>query len=150
MSSRTLYHVAPAGTRERLNAALGLCLVAAILLALWSRDPRTYGIGDLCPSKRFLGIYCPGCGGTRAIHDLTHLEWGRAFACNPLLVLVGTPTALWFGLGMGMVVFFGRRPSLTLPPAAWSIFTATVLAYWILRNFPSPDLECLRPPSGGE
>ncbi|NBX37755.1 MAG: DUF2752 domain-containing protein, partial [Planctomycetes bacterium] len=36
-------------------------------------------------------MQCPGCGSTRAMHDLLNADLVRAFRCNPALVVIGLP-----------------------------------------------------------
>lgn len=38
-----------------------------------------------CVLHTFLGIYCPGCGGTRAISALLHGRLWDSFSCHPLV-----------------------------------------------------------------
>jgi hypothetical protein len=61
---------------------LGLATVALHL-----RDPHQSGSWGYCPSA-LLGVYCPGCGGLRAVNDLTRGELGAAASSNLLLVVL--------------------------------------------------------------
>ena len=65
--------------------------LALATLALRLRDPHQHGSWGLCPSAA-LGIYCPGCGGLRAVNDLTHGDVGAAFSSN-LVVTAMVPVA---------------------------------------------------------
>lgn len=38
-----------------------------------------------CVLRMFFGIYCPGCGGTRAISALFHGQFLDSFICHPLV-----------------------------------------------------------------
>lgn len=38
-----------------------------------------------CVLRTFFGIYCPGCGGTRAISALLHGHLWDSFVCHPLV-----------------------------------------------------------------
>ena len=45
-----------------------------------------------------MGFYCPGCGGLRAVHDLTHGDVGAALSSNilvTLLIPVVSSAAVW-------------------------------------------------------
>ena len=75
-----------------LRHPLGLALLALAGLAgavvLWNVDPTQAGSPlPPCPSEWLTGLYCPGCGTTRALHALLHLDLAGALAMNPLLVL---------------------------------------------------------------
>lgn len=39
---------------------------------------------SICPSKRFLDMECLGCGSTRAIQHLIHLDFQKAWEYNKL------------------------------------------------------------------
>ena len=72
---------------QRISAptllAAGL-LVASVLLHL--RDPHRSGSWGYCPWLVLTGTYCPGCGGLRAVNDLTHGQVGAAASSNLLFV----------------------------------------------------------------
>ena len=61
---------------------------ARLTLALHYRDPHTQGSWGFCPVPRLTGLDCPGCGGLRAVNDLTNLDLAGAASSNLLLVLV--------------------------------------------------------------
>ncbi len=60
--------------------------LAAATLALHLRDPHEKGSWGLCPTAA-LGFSCPGCGGLRAVNDLSNLQVGAAASSNLLFVL---------------------------------------------------------------
>ncbi|MBK9015906.1 MAG: DUF2752 domain-containing protein [Saprospiraceae bacterium] len=49
-------------------------------------DPASSSFFPKCPFSR-PRLKCPGCGSQRAIHALLHLQVGRAFSENPLMVI---------------------------------------------------------------
>ena len=75
------------GRRERLLAPAylvgGLGLAT---LALHLRDPHDAYSWGQCPSAA-LGLSCPGCGGLRAVNDLTNLRLADAASSNLALVV---------------------------------------------------------------
>lgn len=50
-------------------------------------NPSTNSFFLKCPIKYFTGFSCPGCGSQRAIHELLHLNFKKAFEYNAMLVL---------------------------------------------------------------
>lgn len=131
--------------RGRTSASL---LVAAMVFGgawlLRSFDPSV--AGGLFPQCLFLavtGFYCPGCGVTRALHALAHLDVARAFAMNALVV-AGLPVLAWMGVqaargrsarvaGPLRVLFDGR---------AW---IAALALFGIARNLPWEPFASLAP-----
>lgn len=133
-------------TRARIVASLILCAIAIVLLAIAVKDPRTYGVGVLCPSLRWFGLYCPGCGSTRATYFLLHADVESAIRHNPLLVFVGVPVLMWLMFTLASSMFWARKPIIFSPRwFAWAVAIALV-SYGIVRNIPIHALENLRPP----
>lgn len=52
------------------------------------------GIG--CPIKTFTGISCAGCGMSRALFSLIHLEFKEAFYYHPLIFIMPMLVPLFF------------------------------------------------------
>lgn len=72
--------------------------IAGLTLALHVRDPHQQGSWGICPTKFLTGWDCPGCGGLRAVHDLTDLDVSAALSSNILVVLaVPLLVLLWLG-----------------------------------------------------
>src|SRR4051794_18522002 len=81
---------------------------AAALAVLYRFDPATAGFFPPCPFRLLTGLRCPGCGSTRALHQLLHGQVGAALALNPLLPL-SLPALGWVGLSL-------LRSAAGLPP----------------------------------
>ena len=60
--------------------------LAAATVALHFRDPHSQYSWGMCPSAA-LGLSCPGCGGLRAVNDLTNGDLAGAASSNLLLVV---------------------------------------------------------------
>ena len=62
------------------------------LLSLMYYLPINYfdnvGLQSNCIHVRVLGFQCPGCGFTRALHSLVHLNFKRAITYSPGVVFV--------------------------------------------------------------
>jgi hypothetical protein len=71
--------------------------LALATLALNLRDPHQHGSWGICPSAA-MGIYCPGCGGLRAVNDLTHGDVGAALSSNILVTLLIPVTVVLLSL----------------------------------------------------
>jgi hypothetical protein len=76
---------------------------AAAVAALHFRDPHEHGSWGFCPFLLLTGQPCPGCGGLRAINDLSNGDVLAAVSSNAFAVaLVATLAVAW-------VVWFVRR-----------------------------------------
>ncbi|MBF0488068.1 MAG: DUF2752 domain-containing protein [Nitrospirae bacterium] len=120
---------------------LSILIVAAA--AVYMYDPSLSGFYPKCLFYKLTGLYCPGCGGTRALHQLLHGNYTAAFRLNPLIVL-----ALPF-LAIGIILeirVFSRPAWLSYQHTryAWIVAVAIVL-FWILRNIPIEPFTYLMP-----
>ena len=126
------------------------CLaVAAVVLVglalLFAVDPAGSRLFPRCPLFATTGLYCPGCGTSRALHQILHGNLSAAFRLNPLMVLLLPPVA--YGLLGACVRRFSRRrlPTIVLPAVwIWALLGVVVL-YWVLRNIPAYPLNLLAP-----
>lgn len=113
-------------------AGAGLAAVALLHL----HDPHNTGAYGFCPFHVVTGLWCPGCGGLRAVNDLTNGDVIGSLSSNvfilPLLVVLVGAWMLWVrkrwrGAGDRMIVL--HKPSAVVILVLLAVFT-------ILRNTP--------------
>ena len=124
-------------------ALLGLAAAAGAVV-LWNVDPRQAGSPlPPCPSEWLTGLFCPGCGTTRALHALLHLDFASAMAMNPLLVLSLPFVALLLANQLFALPEGWRRLARRFGDARpWAVLLIT---YAILRNLPWEPFSWLAP-----
>jgi hypothetical protein len=124
--------------RQRmLTPVLVIGGLAAVTLALRLRDPHEHGAWGFCPSAA-LGIYCPGCGGLRAVNDLTHGDVAAAASSN-LAFVVALPFIVVGLLLWALGRWRGRPyrvPMSVITPVAYGSL-ALLAAFTVLRNLPA-------------
>jgi len=125
--------VTAAGLRApALVGAAGLG--AALLLHL--HDPHESGSYGYCPFLQLTGKPCPGCGGLRAVNDLTRGDFVGAASSNVLAV------ALVASLAVAWVLWVARRlrgrvgPMITLNLQAGFVLIGVLMVFGVLRNTP--------------
>lgn len=72
-------------TLYRLGLAAILVVAAVLFLIKWFRIPLS-GPLFACPIYSMTGLFCPGCGGTRAFHLLFQGKVLASVLCHPLVV----------------------------------------------------------------
>lgn len=113
-------------------------LVGGLTVALHFRDPHASGSWGFCPWAALTGFYCPGCGGLRAVNDLTNGDIAGAASSNLVFVLmVPVLVVLWLR--------WTRRAWSGAPepergvrhPGAWiAVFAVVMVVFGVLRNLP--------------
>lgn len=114
--------------------ALPIGLTSAAVAVLAVRDPHREGSYGVCPLLALTGLFCPFCGGLRAVHDLTTGDLTAALSDNVMVVL-----ALPFVVLAVVVARLrrrqGRKP---VSPPSWAAFVsvAVIVAFGVVRNLP--------------
>jgi hypothetical protein len=112
-----------------------IAVLAAVLAGvLWWFDPATVHL-PLCTFHRLTGLDCPGCGATRATHELLHGRIRAAWRDNALWVLL-LPAFLYAAAGE-LWMLSGRRPwpgDLARQKWFWICVVVAAAAFFIVRN----------------
>lgn len=117
------------------TGVLGLS-AATVLHLVDLNQPGHY---PTCPFLALTGLYCPGCGSLRALHDLTNLDLAGAWSMNPLTVAaVPYLVAVWM---LWLRRELAGRPRRRIAPA-WVPAGVGVLivVFWVPRNIPGFEL----------
>ena len=106
---------------------LALSLVYALIFNLF---PELFA----CSFKENLHLYCPGCGGSRAVTRLLSLDLvGSLIAFPPLYFAIGAIAEL--DIRMLLSIFKNDARLLrSYRPTAFIIFAAVLIVHFILRN----------------
>lgn len=124
--------------RQARTPVLVAAGVGVATLALRLRDPHQDGSWGLCPFKAVTGWDCPGCGGLRAVNDLTHFRFADAWYSNALFI-AAVPALV--GLWVLWTVRAWSGSGRSLPPEVVRYggiaFALVALAFTVWRNTPS-------------
>jgi len=122
-----------------MNAVTKMRAVACVALAgavvLYRFPPEQYDFYPQCPIFRYLHVYCPGCGATRALAALLHLRIAEALHYNALVVFFVPMLAAYFTVAYWRarrddVFTWPRVPALGL-----TALLVLIAAFGVLRNF---------------
>jgi len=138
-------HTAWLRTRSRYATLTAVSLLGLGAFALLRQvDPNVAGNPlPPCPFHTLTGLFCPGCGSTRCLYALTHLDLTGALAMNPLLVVSLPPLALLVLHGAGLLPrqLLGLAASLA-NPRLWLVLLP---GFAFLRNLPWMPFALLAP-----
>lgn len=120
--------------RSTVIAIWSVLLAGAVYLFMF--EPGKTGLFPVCLFRLVTGYTCPGCGSTRAMHQLLHGHVVTAFMLNPFFLLA-IPFLLYALVRYSVIVMRGGVPRRnTLPaPYIYALFFV-VLSFWIFRNTP--------------
>ena len=117
-------------TRAHLAAA-GL-LAAGSFLYFFSPDQHAFY--PRCLFHALTGWQCPGCGGTRALYHLLHLNFSQAMYYNAAVASLAPHALAAFVFCYVRVLRSGRAPTLWLPPQVVACLSLAVALFGLARN----------------
>jgi hypothetical protein len=130
----------PLSRRDRMRGPIITAgIVGGLTLALHLRDPHGAGSWGFCPWTALTGFYCPGCGGLRAVNDLTNGDLVGAASSNLVFVALVPVLVLWW-------LRWARRAWTGAPesergvqhPGVWiAVFAVVMVVFAVLRNLPA-------------
>jgi len=111
--------------RSRLIWGVSFGVGGLLYLKVWLPITK---IGIPCVFHEITGMYCPGCGATRAATALLNMDFPQAFHYNALLFCL---------LPMYAVYYASEKKQLrSLSKVMMIVMTTLTLAFGVLRNFP--------------
>lgn len=135
------------GSRKPWNLLLRGLILGALLSALVYvrlHDPLHSLTWVRCAFHTLTGLYCPGCGGLRATHQMLNGNLRAALDYNAFYVLL---VPILAGGVLSLLVPF-RLPSLPRAfrhPLWIKGFLVLYGAFWVARNLPYPLFTVLAP-----
>lgn len=137
--------------KDYIRWPLIILMILVVLLGLaysFFIDPNaTPAVTFPCVTYRMTGLYCPGCGDTRALHALLHGHILQAFDYNLLLPIIVLVLA-WYYL-VGLTTLIRKKRVMWIPQSLplWAAITigAVVVLFTVLRNIPVWPFSILAP-----
>ncbi len=128
--------------KRKLFIVLTVAILVFLAVILFFFNPSNASIFPPCPFHYVTGLYCPGCGSLRAVHQLMHGNITEAFDLNPLMILMLPVLLLLVVLPLIMKKVVTH--SFLKVNWGWILFSI-VLSFWILRNIPVSPFNLLAP-----
>jgi hypothetical protein len=118
------------GARLGLIAATG----CSGLAVLYRFPPSQYQIYPRCPFYAATHLLCPGCGGTRAIYELLHLNLTGALHYNALVTLLAPLALVWLAWGCYRLYRDNRFPPVPWPRGIALGLGVVAIAFAVIRD----------------
>ncbi|WP_302908348.1 DUF2752 domain-containing protein [Rhodococcus pyridinivorans] len=124
--------------------AIAVGAVAVCAAVAWADPATPGGVIPPCPTYSLFGILCPGCGSSRMLYSLVHLDVPAALHYNALGLVALAVLTVSFGLWTWSRARGTPMPRWTRyrwPPHLVLILTAM---WFVVRNIPVAPFTALR------
>ncbi|AWZ23181.1 hypothetical protein CEJ39_02425 [Rhodococcus pyridinivorans] len=124
--------------------AIAVGAVAVCAAVAWADPTTPGGVIPPCPTYSLFGILCPGCGSSRMLYSLVHLDVPAALHYNALGLVALSVLTVSFGLWTWSRARGTPMPRWTRyrwPPHLVLILTAM---WFVVRNIPVAPFTALR------
>ena len=112
-------------------AAVIVTAAVALVAYIYGHDPMTTADYPQCPSKRFTGYDCPGCGSTRALYALVHGRFADAWRYNALLFVLAPVLGLLLAAAL---LPPGNRLQRITASRPFTVALVAVMVLWTLAR----------------
>jgi hypothetical protein len=120
--------------KPRTFTGMAMTGVLAALAVIYRFPPTEYSFYPRCPIYLATHWLCPGCGSTRALHALLHLDVAGALHYNALFTLLFPLVCLWLGFICYRIMQYDQFPNLAIPRIVTACLIATVVLFTVARN----------------
>ena len=121
--------------KKRTLIVILLFMALILFLIIYKKTYDIYHIGIPCIFHEITGLYCPGCGMTRAIFSLLNLNIKQAIKYN-LLVVIVIPFIIIYIINYAYIWInnLKKDPSKIFPKWLWYILLIITILFGIIRN----------------
>ena len=132
-----------------ISAAIVLFLVAGIIL-IRAYDPyfaKERGAHLECYFNTITGYYCPSCGISRMLYELSHFNFINAIRNNAFFFFIFSPIVGYISIKYYLYFLFEKDILPGIRFNKWLIIIAVLLfiIFTIVRNIPSEPFNFLAP-----
>jgi uncharacterized protein DUF2752 len=133
-------------SKLKYSSIVFLAIALILVLSLYFfYSPNEFLFFPKCPFYSITGLYCPGCGSQRAIHEIFHGNLWEGLKHNLLFILLFV--VLWYQIIIYVLEISGRKIKknvLHKPLTTYAILIIIIL-FWILRNIDMYPFTFLAP-----
>lgn len=133
--------------RTQLIYVLSVIPIIILVLCYYNYQESGSEWSIQCGLYKYTGLYCPGCGGQRALHSLLHFDILSALKYN-ILIFPAVPILLYLYyllIRIYLVKDRGANHQLYLSNKFAIIFVLVLVTFFIIRNIPFVPFSYLLP-----
>jgi len=120
---------------KKIFIFLGLIVLMIVAVVGYGYISSKYNIGFPCAINSCFGIYCPGCGLTRAGIAMLHFDFAEAFRYNAFSLILLPLVFIVLASFIWEYVFDKASFISRVPIVCWVVLFTFVSIYGIMRNF---------------
>jgi hypothetical protein len=119
---------------RRALATLPALAGCAGLAVLYMFPPAHYQIYPRCPFYAVTHLLCPGCGGTRAMYELLHMNLPGALHYNALVTVLAPLALIWLAWGCYRFYRYHRFPPVPWPRSIALALGVIAISFACIRD----------------
>jgi hypothetical protein len=120
--------------KRRTITGMAIAGLLGGLVIVYRFPPTEYSFYPRCPIYLATHWLCPGCGSTRALHALLHLDVQSALHYNALFTLLFPVACLWFGFISYRALRYDQSLNLAMPRSVAVCLIVTFVLFTVARN----------------
>jgi hypothetical protein len=124
-------------TARRWTANIAVIAAAIGCYLLLRFPPETSSFYPRCPAFQWLHVYCPGCGGTRAVAALLRGRLSEAMHWNAMVVVMLPFGVVFFALSYWRAIHTVEFRWPRVPDAFLNLALVIMAVFAVVRNLPA-------------
>lgn len=123
-------------SRNCYYVCLGICVILGIAYLVLSvlGIPITEINPYPCSLYTLMGLYCPGCGGTRSVLFLMQGDWLTSFLYHPAVPYTAVLVGVYLISHTLNIFTKGKVKAMLFRPVYFYILIAIILIQWIVKD----------------
>jgi hypothetical protein len=120
-------------TRQK-QLAVWAGVSSAVLAVVYAFPPAEHAFYPRCPFYALTHLLCPGCGGTRALYEMLHLNLPGALHYNALVTVLMPLVLMWFAWCCYQVLRHDRFPPIPWPRTIALSLGVVAVLFAVIRD----------------